>query len=345
MSLKSLAVIGWISFGVDAAIVLMLFFTKNMGDDAAGRGMATGFAIVLAPVVLLAGAALWWAQSRGSFGGVLVLTLLLGAPFLLAGKQLVMGPINALDHRLARIGRGRFADRRLTAIAAAISKGDTAAVRGLTAGPGLDFTLRDAKGRTLLGIAVAAATGMSVPPGAVESARLLVAAGARYADDAIAKNGRMFSSLVYDTGDRHTELMEILLAAGANPNDTEEFDGRPLLIHHNMSVAKARILLAHGADLTGIRDSRSDRPGWDALVNAVYLQDWRLAALYLERGCDPSYRAGDGKTVRDIVQEVIQFERETGGATQSGPDQHIADEFGAGYDAFVAALARAGART
>ena len=301
--LKVIAILGWVFFALDAAAVAMLLLTKNMGDDAAGRGMATGWGLLLAPVVLAAGGLLFWAQRSGSYLGVVAVTLVVGFPFLVMAKQVVMGPVHAMSRALQRVGRGRFKDPRLTALATAIARRETSGVSSLLANPGgLDFTARDAHGRTILGIAVEAATDGMGNRLDVDVVRKLVKAGARYTDDAIEENGRMFSSVVYNSGDENAELMDVLLTAGANPDDTEQFDGRPLLMHHNMTAAKARVLLAHGARLD-VRDDRSDRPGWDVLMNAVTMSEWELALLFLERGVSPDFRASDGKGVSDVLRE------------------------------------------
>lgn len=55
-------VVVWVFFLLDAVFVAMLAIQKNMGDDAAGRGMALGFAMMLAPVVAVAGCLLAWGQ-------------------------------------------------------------------------------------------------------------------------------------------------------------------------------------------------------------------------------------------------------------------------------------------
>jgi hypothetical protein len=329
--LKVIAILGWIFFALDAAAVAMLLLTKNMGDDAAGRGLATGWGLVFTPIVLAAGALLFWAHRSNSYLGVVAVTLVVGFPFLVMAKRVVMGPVHAIDRALKRVGRGRFTDPTLTAIATAIAKRDTSGATSLAARPGLDFTARDGKGRTILGIAVEAATDGTGNRLDVEVVRALVKAGARYTDDAIQENGRMFSGVVYNVGDSNVELMDILLTAGANPDDTEEYDGRPLLMHHNMTAAKARVLLAHGARLD-VRDDRSDRPGWDVLMNAVYMSEWELAQLFLEKGVSPSFRASDGKGVRDILREVQDQ------ATESGTSSQGPDALGPGYDRFMAAL-------
>lgn len=330
--LKAFAIAGWVFLALEAAAVARLLLVRNMGDDAAGRGLATAWGLVFAPLVLVAGGLLFWAQRSGSYPGVVAIALVVGLPFLLMAGWVVMGPVHAVERVLKNLGRGSFEDPKLTAIATAIAKRDASGATSLAARPGLDFTARDGKGRTILGIAVEAATDGTGNRLDVAVVRALVKQGARYTDDAIRENGRMFSSVVYNVGESNVELMDILLTAGANPDDTEEYDGRPLLMHHNMTAAKARVLLAHGARLD-VRDDRTDRPGWDVLMNAVSMREWELALLYLQKGASPAFRARDGKGVRDILRE-IQEEKETA----SDASNQVPDALGPGYDRFISAL-------
>jgi hypothetical protein len=325
MSLPLITRIGWVCFALDALAVAMLFVTQNMGDDAAGRGMATGFAIILTPIVLGLGAGLLVAQRKGSRVGAAAATVMLGLPYLYAIKEMVMAPVSGIERAMYYSGFGRFDDPALTTLADAIEAGDLEAVRAAVSRGPVNWAGRDARGVTILGLAVHQATANEGVAADVDLVETLVMAGAPYRDDAIEAGGRMFSDIVYGAGDR-VRLIDLLLMAGANPDDTERFDDRPLLIHHNMTVDKAKVLLAYGADLTGIRDTRSDRPGWDALMNVAYMQQWDLARFYLEQGCDPAYRAPDGRGVREVVAEL----RRDGLFDEAG----AADD----YRAFIAAL-------
>lgn len=325
--MKALLWFGWISFGVDVALLGMMFATRNMGDDAAGRGLATGWAMVLTPIVLAAGGALYWSQRRQSFSGVLVTACITGLPFLILAKNMAMAPVSAVSRGLRNIGKGSFHDAVLTRMAGAIEQGDTTALRALTAQGPRDWSARDHHGRTILGIAVEAGNYKRQDPRWETMVRVLVDAGARYQDDALEPNGRMFSDLVYDSGDDQAGVMDLLLRAGANANDTEKYDGRPLLLHGNMTVAKARVLIAHGADLLGIRDTRSDRLAWNALMNATYMRNWTLASYYLSLGCDPSYRTPSGETIDEAFAQV---------ANEDGPPE--GHRYGPDYEAFRAQL-------
>lgn len=319
--------VGLVCLALDVLALGWLFVMRDMGNDAAGRGVATGFALVLTPVVLAAGAGLWWAERKGSTLGLAAAVLVLGAPFLFVAWNWLSESADRAQRAVYRSGLGRFADPKLTAVAQAIAARDLARVRELVGAGGLDWSARDARGQTLLGYAVERATGMEGGPVEIDMVEALVRAGAPYRDDAVREKGRLFSSVVYDGGDKYVKLIGLLLDAGANPNDTEEFDHRPLLLHHNMTVEKARVLLAHGAELKGLRDSRPDRPQWSALMNAVYMQQWELALFYLEQGCDAGYRAPDGRTVRDVLAELRRdgmFREHEAGAAFAAFEQALA---------------------
>ena len=45
--MKILSIAGWTLFALDAVFVVMLFMARNVGDDAAGRGMVPGSGLFL----------------------------------------------------------------------------------------------------------------------------------------------------------------------------------------------------------------------------------------------------------------------------------------------------------
>ncbi|MBC7894399.1 MAG: hypothetical protein H7066_03245, partial [Cytophagaceae bacterium] len=246
-------------------------------------------------------------------------------PVLMVARNISAVPLRMVERAIQRSGRGSFSDPRLTDMAKAIESRDAAALAALAERGGVDWSARDRKGRTIFGIAVEEAGLALHDDQQVALLRILVDAGARYQDDALSEKTRIFPDLLDDTGDQHLPLLEVLLAAGANPNATEPNDHRPVLLHYNMTVKKAKLLLAHGADITGARDTRDDRPGWDALMNATYTRNWPLAIFYLEQGFDPRFKAADGKTVRDVLQDVKNEERGAGGGAFAGEYRRFTD--------------------
>jgi hypothetical protein len=322
MSIRTVATIGWLCLVIDTALAASFFVSK--GGDAAGRGMATGIGVVVTPIVAVVAGGLYWAQRSGSFAGVIAATIVAAIPFYLLAKNVSSVPVRMIERSIQRAGLGKFADQRLTDMATAIGARDTARLATLARQGGFDWSARDRKGRTIFGIAVEEARQATSDDQQLAQLRILVDAGARYQDDALGERTRIFSDLVQNTGDQHLAMIALLLDAGANPNDTES-DGRPLLLDYRMTANKAKLFIEHGADFKGIRDTRDDRPGWDVLMNAAYTRNWALAIYYLEQGCDPRFKAKDGKTVRDVVELVKEEERGLGGDAFGGLYRRFTD--------------------
>ena len=323
MSITAVAIIGWICLAIDTALAASFFLSKS-GGDAAGRGMATGIGIALTPVVAVLAGGLYWAQRSGSFAGVIAATIVAAIPFYLLAKNLSSVPVRLVERSIQRAGLGKFADQRLTDMATAIGARDTARLATLARQGGVDWSARDRKGRTIFGIAVEEARQATSDDQQLAQLRILVDAGARYQDDALGERTRILSDLVQNTGDQHLPMIQLLLDAGANPGE-KEGDGRPLLLDYRMTPNKAKLFIEHGADFTGVRDTREDRPGWDVLMNAAYTRNWPLAIYYLDQGCDPRFKAKDGKTVRDVVELVKEEERGLGGAAFDGLYRRFTD--------------------
>ena len=327
MTLRTVALIGWICFALDALFVLMLFATKNMGDDAAGRGMATGFAIVLLPILFAAGGILLWGTRTGSKAGTIAGAVFTALPFILLGANFVSGMVGKVERAASLSRRGKFRDPALTQIARKISEGDTATVRTLLTGGALDFTQRDAFDHTLLGVAVDRATSMESGPAHKAMVRVLLDAGVPYAADATGPGKDWFSEWACSSGDMYNGMLEAALKHGADPNANERYDNHPMLFSYNMTMPKLRLLVQHGADVQR-RSQRSDRMGWSALMNAVYLREWEWAQFFLDQGVAPGYTSADGSTALSILRE------------RAGEDPDAAK--GEAYERVHAALERAG---
>ena len=151
---KPLLIISWILFGFDVLLVAMLAFTKNAGDDAAGRGVATGYAVVLGAIMLVAGGLLLW----GSLGGP-KLAFWLGfcttaAPAVFGGYTVVSRSLESMAYARDEAQYGKFEDRQLTTLARAIDENDTPALQRLLAKQLPDWKARDARNQTILGHAI-----------------------------------------------------------------------------------------------------------------------------------------------------------------------------------------------
>jgi hypothetical protein len=301
MNLKTVGMIGWICLAIDAILVLALFVSKNVGDDAAGRGMATAFGIALAPILLVTGGILWWATRSGSRAGVIAGAMLAGLPFILLGARFVTGFAGTVDRAVSESRRGKFHDPVLTRIAAAIKAGDSTAVRTLLAGSHPDFGERDSFDRTLLGVAVDGATAMGAGPGQRAMVGVLLAAGVPYTADATKRGGDWVSEWACSYGDAHNAMLEAALLHGANPDADERYGNHPMIFCYNMTLPKIRLLVQHGADVQR-RSRRPDRMDWSVLMNAIYLREWEWALYFLEQGVPAGHRAPDGNDALSILR-------------------------------------------
>jgi len=328
----------WSLLALEALFVLALALQKDMGDDAAGRGMARGFALLLAPIVLAAAALLWWGGRGGPAAAWWLGLCIVAAPPAYGLFGFSAGLLQSIERGIWRAQQGHFADPRLTRLAQAIEAGDAGGLQRLlsSAGAPPDWAARDRWGRTLLGHAVVQAVSGAGDLERAELVRLLLAAGAPPAANAIAAQASMASvsehQLVYHLYGIHNPaalaVMDMVLAAGADANVVDE-DGRPIYFSTYTVLPALQILARHGADF-GRLDPRSDRAQHNALMNAVSLRMWAEARFFLRQGLSPDARAPDGQSMRSILAEV-----DPPGSRYQGEDERA-------HQAFMAELAAQG---
>jgi len=309
MTLRTITIVGWICFALDTVFVLGLLVSKNMGDDAAGRGLATAWGTILAVPLLIAGALLVWG-TRGSRGGAIAGALLAGLPFIILATNAAKGFGKGAVGAVWRSREGKFDDPVITEMAKAVDRADTAAMTALLAKGPRDFSQRDAWNQTILGYAVKYAGGTyGDDPRRKAIVRVMVVRGVPYASNATPEDYDWFAGIASSAGDHMNEVLEAALKAGADPDAKAPFDDFPIIFSANMTPAKVEMLAKHGADLQA-RSWDWSRKGWSALMNAVYQQQWTEALFFLRHGVSPDYRAEDGKTVHDVMEDVV-----TGGWT------------------------------
>lgn len=300
--MKGLAIVAWAFFVVDLVIVASLFAARNMGDDAAGRGMATGFAIVLTPVVLAVGALLLWAHRSGSKAGLWASVLLTGIPFWFLLANILGEARSSLFGALRHSRALRFPDPTLSAVARAIEAKDPARVRALANGARLDYSARNSEGATILGFAVTRVIGMYRTPQDLESVRALLDAGAPPASDVLGPEEVLLEHVLGGNDPLAHELLRLLFKAGADPDVLDRFDRRPLIFSTYMDLPELEIFAGAGANLNAL-DIRSDRPGWTSLMNAAYMRQWDQALFLLEHGVPVDHVGRDGTTLAQIMAE------------------------------------------
>jgi hypothetical protein len=306
--MKIAVTVGWILLVIETALVLSMFVQPNMGDDAAGRGMARGFAMVLGPMLLIAGALFAWGQRGGPRFAFWAGFAIMAIPLAFIIKNSVVGRFNSFEHARGRALYGKFDDGRLTKLARAIEAEDTAAVRLIIAEGPIDFTARSRRGRTILGRAIEFAGSHDSSPTALESVRMLLEAGATPLPNVVEPapyqgdlDAHLLVAYVFSGNSRNTvPLLDMILAAGADAN-TRNYEGQPLYFSTYATRPKLEVLARHGADFTALETTRTDRAGYTGAMSMAELGDWEIVSFLLDHGVRADYVAPDSNSLRKIV--------------------------------------------
>jgi hypothetical protein len=307
--MKIAVIVGWILLAIETALVLYMFVQPNVGDDAAGRGMALGFGIILGPVLALSAALFIWGQRGGPrvafWAGFSIMAIPLAFILINSGSR----KIGELDRAAGKARSLTFDDKRLTRLSRAIEAEDTATVSAVLAEGPVDLTARSSAGRTPLGRAIEHAADYQSTPVALEPVRMLLKAGAKPLPNVISpefyqgdSNAHLMIAWVFGQNYQNTiPLLDMLFAAGADPN-TRDHDGEPLYISAQASLPVLEMFAKHGADFTAT-DTRSDRLGWSGAMVAAQLEKWDLIPFFLEHGVRADHRSADGTTLQSIIAD------------------------------------------
>ena len=308
--MKLAVIIGWALLAIEGLLVATMFVQKNMGDDAAGRGVARGFAMVLAPVLIVAAALFIWGQRGGPRAAFWAGFGVMAIPLTFMAWNTIGGTLRRLDLAAGKSRYGRFDDHRLTKLARAIERDDTAAVRAILAEGPVDFTARSRRGRTIFGRAVEHTSQSYESEAGLESVRLLLAAGATPIPNAIEPefyrgdlDAHLLVAYVFGGNSRNTiPLLDMLLSAGADAN-MRNYEGQPLYFSTYMSRPKLEVLAKHGADFTAPDTTRTDRVGWTAAMFAAQMGQWDAVSFLLDHGVRGDVVAPDGTSLATIIAE------------------------------------------
>jgi hypothetical protein len=306
--MKIAVIVGWILVGIEGLFVLYMFVQPNIGDDAAGRGMARGFAFVLGPILLLAAALFIWGQRGGPRSAFWAGFAILAIPLAVIVKNRVVGTFNRLDLAAGKALYGKFDDRRLTNLARAIEAEDLEKVRAIIAEGPIDFAARSRRGRTILGRAIEYATTHDASPKALESVRLLFDAGAKPLPNVIEPefyrgdlDAHLLVAYVFGGNSPNTvPLLDMTLGAGGDAN-TRNYEGQPLYFSTYATRAKLEVLAKHGADFTALETTRTDRAGYTGAMSMAELGNWEIVGFLLEHGVRADYVAPDSNSLRKII--------------------------------------------
>ena len=291
---RILTIAAWVVFAVDACLVIATVISPNMGDDAAGRGVALGYGMVALAFLLIGGAALFFglrAQSRLAVGGSLTL---LALPLLLFFGTDLENVVHRATGWFSDRKVGRYPEPAQRDLAKAIRAGDPAEMRRILAShPNLNA--RDDAGNDLLGFAVSMANLLDTnvsPENRIEAVRLLLEADM----DPNQARGVYGSSTLFDLSRSLTDpapaaIFRLFLDHGANPNAIGT-DGSPLIFDTWQNLDCVRAVLDHGGQV----DIRS-KDGTTPLLFYVGNGRWDAALLMLDRGADVHVQNESGVTL------------------------------------------------
>src|SRR5919112_6840387 len=112
--MKFVVILGWILFVIEGVLIATMFVNPNMGDDAAGRGMARGFATILGPILLVAAALFIWGQFGGPRAAFVTGFGIMAIPLLFIAKGSISRNLGNFNYAAGKAQLGKFDDRRLT---------------------------------------------------------------------------------------------------------------------------------------------------------------------------------------------------------------------------------------
>jgi hypothetical protein len=287
---KVLLLVAWGLVTLDAIFVVVMTITAgSSGQDAAGRGMASGLAFVAATVLAAMSALLIVSSKYGSVAGVVLAMMLLAFPLILTGGPAIGQILDQARQRREAASRGRFASPQLTAIARTIMSDDMPSLTALLREhPGLED--RDEAGETLLALAVDRALEKRI---SIEPARALLDAGALPDKQMLF---RVFASIGPDSD----KLFKLLLDKRADPNARDGY-GVPICHHAKGQLLKLKLLIDSGADVDATSGYHYQN-GWTAAM-ALAMEEAYDEALYIvQRGADVHYAAPDGSTLSTVLE-------------------------------------------
>lgn len=316
---RTLIIIGWSAFAFDAILAIIAIISRNMGNDAAGRGLAFAYGLIALVFVLAGGAGLFFSGRAHSWLGAAGSIVPLALPLLLFFGTDLESYIHRIKSSFERDKEGRFPEPAQRDLFKAIRAADYLAMqRALAAHPNLNA--RDEAGADLLSYAVnetqlARANAPNRQAEDVENLKcvegvwLLLEAGV----DSNQSTGLYGNSTFLGSASRVSrptpqgwepdpagaEVFRLFLDHGANPNALKE--GRPLIFSVRTNPDSMQALLDHGVDIN-IRDQEGNTPLLFFLRNGL----WDAALFVLERGADTNVQNQSGMTPELALASAIQ---------------------------------------
>ncbi|MGM9483316.1 hypothetical protein ACS5PN_19120 [Roseateles sp. NT4] len=289
LAMTRLTQVFWVVAALDAALLVLALGMSLRGDGGRDGGREMGlFFFVLLPALLLVMAALSFHFSASRIWRGLALGVVLLPAIWWTQVQIQEWLIT---RRMAakRAGTGYFDTEAMRRMGAAVVQRDVAALLHL--GRGVDVNTPGHHNMSLLRLAVQGLEGDDL-----SVVRALLDLGAR-ADDALPA-----AVMRSDPA-----LLEMLLAAGGNPN-LQVSPGLPLIFDMMSTVTPGnfRLLVAHGLDVDSV--CRGD----PLPVQLAIYRRWDLLLIALEGGADMARLREDGRGVAGELASQAEAERQAG---------------------------------
>jgi hypothetical protein len=281
----------WIIAALEAAFFVVAFVVtlNESGHADGGKEMSLIFQIGLPFLVLGIVSLIYWKVTSPTFRVILLIAMTV--PLALLARQWINHFIYA---RRADSGSYIFSDATLQKFMAAIHDLDTKKVRELSSLIYINAVGENNSTPLIFAVQNAATAETKGQPmgGQLEMISLLLSLGAQPAP-----------ALEYACGMTHSDVLRLLLDAGADPNT--------LIGQENMKepVFYACFRSEHPEDnlqLLSQKGAKLDLPsagGKTAIWMAAIYQRWEAATFLLDHGANLEAVAPDGKTVREHVQE------------------------------------------
>ncbi|WP_128548042.1 ankyrin repeat domain-containing protein [Larkinella soli] len=312
--MKIVFVTNWVLIGLYGLFLLFSFTgIGRPGNDAAGRGMESGF-VFLGAIVLAVLIVLNFLPYRGTRITALVI-LALPALGMVAGRMQHYFVLSGQQQDAVARSNGSFffEDPQRREIAAAVAAGDTERLQTLLNQPVPQLNECGNQGTTLLDFAAFAAMEKADSPQILQCMELLMKKGATLQgpDSVHTPTHHQICS----TGS--VTLLKWFLDHGADANTTP-YESEPILfkvMEYDVDrLEKVKLLLEHGAD----PNARVPNYGhnWKAnytpLLYAAHEQLWALGLLLLEHGADPARDVSKGRELEATLKRHAELYAESG---------------------------------
>nr|WP_295769674.1 hypothetical protein [Rhodoferax sp.] len=287
----------WAITAIDATLLIVFLVMapqqRSVQNDGS-REMGIFYFIIL-PCCVLALAMLLFHFSA-SLPAKWVALFIVAAPGLYFAKSQIEHRIVERRMEADQLGVGYFDTEPMRQMGAAVVKHDVETL--MRVGPSVDVNAPGRDNMTLMRMALSSADTRRSNGSEMPVVRALLALGA-LPEDAMPTACIRFDS----------ELLEILLAAGGNPNlNTGDRDPLVFGTMNSITPRNFRLLAQHGLNLNS--KSRNDDP---LPVQLAIYRRWDLLAIALELGADITLARKDGRNVAGELAGQIDEKTKAGG--------------------------------